>query len=178
MSQERERALIQQAQRGDSAALASLIHEHYSFVFKYLVKISMDPKMAEDLAQDTMIRCMENIERYDGSSSFSSWLITIATRVFIDKTRRKKRENSWMKQEEIARRLRWNYENQQEDWTDLLDLMSRLPADQRIAILLKHYYGYTYDEIGTLLGIPAGTAKSRVSTGLTELRKEAGRHEK
>ncbi len=178
MSQERERALIQQAQKGDSAALASLIHDHYSFVFKYLVKISMDPKTAEDLAQDTMVRCMENIERYDGSSSFSSWLITIATRLFIDKTRRRKRESNWMKQQESARRLRWHYENQQEDWSDLMELLSRLPADQRIAILLKHYYGYTYDEIGVLLSIPPGTAKSRVSCGLSELRKEVGRHDK
>ncbi|WP_410772289.1 RNA polymerase sigma factor SigY [Fontibacillus sp. BL9] len=177
MSQEREQVLVQQAQKGDSAALASLMHEHYSFVYKYLVKITMDPKAAEDLAQDTMVRCMEKIDRYDGSSSFSSWLITIGTRLFIDKTRRKKREKSWMQQEESARKLRWHYENQQESWTDLLEQLFRLPTDQRIAILLKHYYGYTYDEIGSMLNIPSGTAKSRVSCGLSELRKEVGRHE-
>lgn len=177
MSQEREQLLIRQAQQGDSAALASLMHEHYSFVFKYLLKISMDPKMAEDLAQDTMVRCIERIDRYDGSSAFSSWLITIATRLFIDKTRRKKRERSWIKQEEGARRLRWHYEHHQESWSDLLEQLSRLPTDQRIAILLKHYYGYTYDEIGSMLKIPPGTVKSRVSCGLSELRKEARLYE-
>lgn len=172
-----EQQLVRQAQQGDSAALASLLHQNYTFVFKYSLKITMDPKAAEDLAQDTMVRCMEHIQKYDGSSAFSSWLITIATRLFIDKTRRRKRERQWLKREESSRKLKWHYENNREEWTDLLEQMSRLPAEQRIAILLKHYYGYTYDEIGAMLNIPSGTVKSRVFGGLGELRKEEGRYE-
>lgn len=86
---------IKLAQQGDASALALLLREHYSFLYKYLIKVTMDPLLAEELAQDTMVRCMEKIRSYDGSSSFSSWLITIATRLYIDRKRRWKREAEW-----------------------------------------------------------------------------------
>ncbi|MEK4512719.1 RNA polymerase sigma factor SigY [Paenibacillus anaericanus] len=175
MPQERE--WIKKAKKGDVAALALLIQKHYSFVFKYLVKVTMDPRAAEDLTQDTMLKCMENITRYDGSSAFSSWLITIGTRLFIDKKRRRKREQQWLLKEGNTRLLRWQFESNQEEWPELLELLSKLSVDQRIAVLLKHYYGYAYDEIGEMLNIPAGTVKSRVAYGLRELRKELDQHE-
>lgn len=175
MPQERE--WIRQAKQGDATALASLIQHHYSYVYKYLVKVTMEPKMAEDLTQDTMLKCIENIQRYDGTSAFSSWLMTIGTRLFIDVTRRRKRERQWLVQDGAANRLKWHFEANQEEWSDLLELLSRLSPEHRIAILLKHYYGYSYDEIGEMLNIPAGTVKSRVAYGLRELRKELNPHE-
>lgn len=170
--------LIRQAQQGDAAAMAMLFKQHYSFLYKYLLKVTMDPMVAEDITQDTIVRCMENMNRYDGTSSFSSWMITIATRLFIDRARRKKREKKWLGQETVqsARRMRWQMERRGEDWSDMLDGLSRLSEDHRIAILLKHYYGYTYEEIGTLLGIPEGTVKSRTAYGIKQLRKEMGEH--
>lgn len=54
----------------------------------------------------------------------------------------------------------------------MLDSLSRLPSAQRVAVLLKHYYGYSYDEIGEIMRVPSGTVKSRVSLGLNQLRKE------
>ncbi|KZS45395.1 RNA polymerase sigma factor SigY [Paenibacillus glucanolyticus] len=171
-----EEDLIRQAQRGDAAAMAQLFKQHYSFLYKYLLKVTMDPMIAEDTAQDTIVRCMENMARYNGTSSFSSWMITIATRLFIDQARRKKREKKWLEQEGVqaARRMRWQMERRGEEWTDMLDGLSRLSEDHRIAILLKHYYGYSYDQIGSMLGIPEGTAKSRTAYGIKQLRKEMG----
>ncbi|SDG47675.1 RNA polymerase, sigma subunit, SigY [Fontibacillus panacisegetis] len=171
MQQEKER--IKQAKQGDANALALLIQHHYSYVYKYLVKVTMDPKAAEDLTQDTMMKCMENIHRYDGTSAFSSWLMTIATRLFIDLTRRRKRERQWLVQDGGLNRLKWHFEANHEEWSDFLELMFRLSPEHRIAILLKHYYGYSYDEIGSMLNIPAGTIKSRVAYGIRELRKGA-----
>lgn len=84
------------------------------FLFKYLIKVTMDPLLAEDLVQDTMVRCMEKINTYNGTSSFSSWLITIATRIFIDRKRRWKREAEWKQreqQEQGIRSIRWRFES-------------------------------------------------------------------
>lgn len=61
---------------------------------KYLIKITLHPQLAEDIAQDTMVKCIEKISLYNGSSKFSSWLITIATNLFIDQTRKQKREQN------------------------------------------------------------------------------------
>lgn len=166
---------IRRAQQGDASALSLLLREHYTYLFKYLIKVTMDPLLAEDLVQDTMVRCMEKINTYNGTSSFSSWLITIATRIFIDRKRRFKREMAWKKreqQEQGVRSIRWRFESRGEEWSTVLDSLSRLPSTQRVAVLLKHYYGYSYDEIGAIMQIPSGTVKSRVSNGLSQLRKE------
>ncbi|QOS81085.1 RNA polymerase sigma factor SigY [Paenibacillus sp. JNUCC31] len=170
---------VQRAIQGDDAALAELLQRHYVFVYKYLVKVTMDPNVAEETVQDTMIRCMENIHRYDGSSAFSSWMITIATRIYIDKTRRRRREQIWLEsiRNQAVRKLRWQFDIRNEEWTDVMDAMTRLTPEHRIAVLLKHYYGYGYDEIGEMLGIPSGTAKSRTAYGLRQLRKELDEHE-
>ncbi|MNR18005.1 RNA polymerase sigma factor SigY [compost metagenome] len=170
--------LIKRAQQGDASALAELLREHYTFLFKYLIKATMDPSLAEELAQDTMVRCMEKIGTYNGSSSFSSWLITIATRLYIDRKRRWKREAQWFRQEQGAAAIRWRFESRNMEWSEVLDALSRLPLPQRVAVLLKHYYGYSYEEIGVIVETAAGTVKSRVSAGLHQLRKELKEDEK
>lgn len=162
---------IRLAQQGDRSALALLLQEHYTFLYKYLIKATMNPSLAEELAQDTMVRCMEKIGSYNGTSSFSSWLITIATRLYIDRKRRWKREKEWL-QEQNVHSIRWRFESRNMEWSEVLDALSRLSSPQRVAVLLKHYYGYSYDEIGVILQIPSGTVKSRVAAGLGQLRKE------
>ncbi|WP_410512341.1 RNA polymerase sigma factor SigY [Paenibacillus sp. BR2-3] len=170
--------IIRQAQQGNASALAQLLQDHYTFLYKYLLKVTLDPALAEDVCQDTMVRCMEKISAYNGSSSFSSWLVTIATRLYFDRMRRRKREHEWNRsQEQGIRSIRWQFESRNEEWSDVLDALSRLPSSQRVAVLLKHYYGYGYEEIGSMLLIPEGTAKSRVAYGLRQLRKELGEDE-
>ncbi|MGF7048351.1 RNA polymerase sigma-70 factor (ECF subfamily) [Paenibacillus sp. DS2015] len=163
---------VELAQQGDANVLAELIHEHYSFLYRYLVKVTMDPMMAEDLTQDTILRCIEKIRLYDGSSSFSSWLMTIGTRIYIDQVRRKKREKNWLFKEQGIRRIRWQFESRNEEWSDVLESLARLSTEHRVSVLLKHYYGYTYEEIGEMLAIPSGTVKSRVAKGVRQLREE------
>lgn len=53
-----------------------------------------------------------------------------------------------------------------------MDGLAGLSEEHRIAILLKHYYGYSYEEIGGMLGIPEGTVKSRTAYGIKQLWKE------
>lgn len=80
----------------------------------------------------------------------------------------------WLEDEQLrsVRQLRWQMERHGEAWSELLDGLARLSEEHRIAILLKHYYGYSYEEIGSMLGIPVGTVKSRTAYGIKQLRKE------
>jgi RNA polymerase sigma-70 factor, ECF subfamily len=167
-----EKDLIRKAKKGDTLALSKLIQQNYSFLVKYLMKVTLHPQIAEDLSQETMMKCIEKIQLYNGESKFSSWLITIATNLFIDQQRRKKREKKWLEQEQALRKLKWNAANMNEEWTDVLDVLAQIDEEIRMPIVLKHYYGYTYEEIGKMMGIAEGTVKSRVSNGLKSIRKE------
>ncbi|WP_102271944.1 RNA polymerase sigma factor SigY [Cytobacillus massiliigabonensis] len=167
-----EEELIKSAKSGDKRAFAMLFHHNYSFLVKYLLKVTMNPDTAEELAQETMARCVEKIHLYQGKSKFSSWLISIATNLYIDQQRKKKREKDWQQQEEIYRKLKWQIESRNEEWTDALSALGKLADDVRIPIILKHYYGYSYDEIGELMKLSSGTIKSRVHNGILAVRKE------
>ncbi|GIP29985.1 RNA polymerase sigma factor SigY [Paenibacillus sp. J23TS9] len=173
-----EQKQIKCAQRGDSQAMAQLLQSHYSFLMKYLIKMTMNPALAEDIAQETMLRCIEKIKLYNGKSKFSSWLITLATRIYIDQMRRKQVEKQWKDQEQALRQTEWQLKHQLEAWTDAVQALSRLSYEWRLPILLKHYYGYTQDEIAEIMDIPPGTVKSRIYHGLQQLRKELTTDEK
>ncbi|WYP26734.1 RNA polymerase sigma factor SigY [Alkalihalobacillus sp. FSL W8-0930] len=172
-----EKDLIQKAKKGDSLALSTLLQQNYSFLLKYLIKVTLHPQMAEDLTQETMMKSVEKIHLYNGDSKFSSWLITIASNLFIDLKRRKKRERQWLEQEQALRQMKWNVANRNDEWEDVLDVLAELSVEIRMPIVLKHYYGYSYEEIGKMMGIAEGTVKSRVSNGLKRVRKELDRLE-
>ncbi|WP_256761243.1 RNA polymerase sigma factor SigY [Cohnella sp. WQ 127256] len=159
--------------RLSQAELASLLREHYGLVFHYLLKVTMDRSLAEDMTQETMIRAIEKIDRYDGSSKFSSWLITIGTRLFLDAVRKRKREQKRTLQEEARlSSLQWETEARGTRWTELLDSLEKLSNEERMPLVLKHYYGYTYEEIGEMMSLPPGTVKSRVYYSIRKIREE------
>ncbi|MEO3945014.1 RNA polymerase sigma factor SigY [Gorillibacterium sp. CAU 1737] len=177
-----ERQLMERAQGGDMDALAELLQEHYRFLYHYLLKITLNPDKAQDFTQDTLLRSVEKIHTFDGRSKFSTWLITIATRLVIDADRKRKREWRFLQrqakeQEDSSRLLRWRLESQGAEWTDVLEGLSTLKEEQRFAVVLRHYYGYSQQEIAAITGVPEGTVKSRVHLGLKSLRKELTTHD-
>lgn len=176
--QDEEAELIEQAKRGDKTALSLLLQRHYTFLVRYLIKVTLQPMLAEDLAQETMLRCMEKIKLYNGQSKFSSWLLTIGTRLYIDSIRKKKRELRLMEKEQAMRRLKWQTEHTGSEWPEALEALGSLAEGVRMPIILKHYYGYSYEEIARIMEIPEGTVKSRVHNGLEVLRKELTKHER
>jgi len=176
-----EARLAERARSGDLSALAELVKANYSFLYSYLLKITLNPDQAADFTQDTLLRAVEKIRQYDGKAKFSTWLIAVATRIVIDSQRRKGTERKLLREkvreEESGRLLRWKLESSGAEWLDVLDALSLMPPEMRLAVVLKHYYGCTQQEIAALADIPEGTVKSRVHLGLKWLRKELTEHE-
>ncbi|WP_240620373.1 RNA polymerase sigma factor SigY [Peribacillus acanthi] len=173
-----EKDLIASARKGDQMAFAMLFQQNYPILVKYLIKVTFSPETAEDLAQETMAKAIEKLASYNGKSKFLTWLITIATNLYIDQTRKKKREQNWKLSEQHLRKMKWSFESRNEDWNDCIDALGKLSDEIRIPIILKHYYGYSYEEISTIMKIAEGTVKSRIHNGILTVRKELKLDEK
>ena len=178
--------LIAAAQRGDDKALAQLLHRHYPFVYKYLLKITLSPDLAEEIAQETMLRCIEKIGTYRDKSKFTSWLATIAGRLYADHLRKERRERRWLLRQSAERDAELRAERQAEwrsklsgsPWKETLRALARLAPEARIAVVMKYYYGYSIAEIAEMTGVPEGTAKSRIHHAIRKLREELSEDER
>lgn len=85
-----EKALIKRCQRGDRQAFDELIRLYYDYVSGFLRKATENETLCKDLTQETFLKMIRSIERFDpgGSASFGTWLITIARNCYIDQLRR------------------------------------------------------------------------------------------
>lgn len=167
-----ETKLIKQAVRGDSRALSELLRHNYTFLYQYVLKVTMNKSRAEDITQETMLKAIEKIATFKNKAKFSTWLITIASRLVVDRVRRNELEKHWLQQEQSLHSIRYDTLQQGDEWPEALQALGRLSSDIRIPVLLKYYYGYAQEEISSMLDIPVGTVKSRLHNGLKQLRKE------
>lgn len=70
------------------------------------------------------------------------------------------------------RKLKWQSAVAGDEWPEILELLGTLSVEMRTAIILKHYYGYSLEEIAEMADVPIGTVKSRIHSGLRIMRKE------
>lgn len=85
-----DKTLIKRCQRGDRQAFDELIRLYYDYVSGFLLKAAKNETLAEDLTQETFLKMIQNIEKFDpgGSAGFGTWLITVAKNCYIDHLRR------------------------------------------------------------------------------------------
>lgn len=176
-SDENERALVDDARRGSAQALATLLQANYAVVYRYLVKLTMDPRAAEDAVQDAMERAIRNFHTFDpGKAKFSTWLIAVARNRWLDEIRKNKRirplEDSGFERVKAPDAYAEIIESD-----GLLKALNRLDPKTRTPVTMSYVLGYSYEEIAGYLQIPLGTVKSRISNAMKQLRKELAIHE-
>lgn len=170
--------LIEDAIKGNRHSLANLLYENYEMVFRYLIKFTLNKTLAEDLVQETMVRAIEKFEIFNPEKAkFSTWLIAIAQNIYLDGFRKRKREKAYIDEELQLEDLYDLQTEHDEDWDRILDSLSRLPEESRIPLVMKHYHGYSLEEISKIMSIPLGTVKSRIHNAIKAVRKELEQHE-
>lgn len=168
-----EEHLIDEARSGNRQSLARLLYDNYEMVFRYLVKFTMDRNIAEELVQETMIRAIERFEMYEpGKAKFSTWLIAVARNIYLDSIRKRKREQKYLHEELQLEDLYDLPVEHDEELERVLDALARLPDNSRFPLLLRHYHGYSLEEIAHIMSIPSGTVKSRIHNAIKAVRKE------
>ncbi len=166
-----EEKLIKLAQKGDKTALGKLLQSNYSILKGYLLKMTMNEALTEDIVQETMVKAIMNIKKYKPKGKFSTWLITIATNYYRDKLRKDKRlvlEDDYSLYES-ANDLEQSVMNKM-DIEKINRILHKLPEEKRMVFVLKHYYGYDYKEISEIVKCPIGTVRSRLHYCIKEIK--------
>lgn len=167
-----ELELIQKAIKGNKSALNTLLTENLVILKGYVIKMTGDVTLAQDIVQDTMLKAVLNINRFEPKAKFSTWLIKISTNVYRDYLRKNKPseliedtlEDRNPGVEEIALS---NYE-----YKEIVHIIHRLPQEKKSVFILKHYYGYKYEEIAEIVNCPVGTVRSRLHNAVKFIAEE------
>ena len=172
-----ELELINKAKNGNKSALNSLLKDNFNVLKGYTVKMVGDPHLAQDIIQDTMLKAVLNINKFEPRAKFSTWLIKIATNVYRDYLRKNKsfeliEENLFHKGKQVEEIVIANYE-----YREIMKIILKLPYEKRAVFILKHYYGYKYEEISEIINCPLGTVRSRLHNAVKYIIKEIERKE-
>lgn len=176
--------LIKACQAGDEKAVEQLIHLYAASVHGLIYSIIGHREDVEDLAQETFLRMLTAIDRYQFRASFRSWLFRIAINLCRDQIRRKRVRSiiSHYQSAEGEPVLKDQSQNplgivEQRDQADfLMKAINRLPHTLRIVLVLRDIQEMSYDEIASTLSWRMGTVKSRLFRARKELAKTLHPH--
>jgi RNA polymerase sigma factor (sigma-70 family) len=172
-----DEALVALAARSEQSALAELYDRYGRPAYGLAVRVLRDDALAEDAVQDAFLALWRGAARFvPERGKASTWIFTLVHRRAVDLVRREERrradtieqapEHGGGSVEEDAL-LRFQRERVQ-------DALKQLPDQQREAIELAYYGGFTQSELAERLGQPLGTIKSRMFMGLARLRELLG----
>jgi RNA polymerase sigma-70 factor (ECF subfamily) len=172
------RAIARGLSRRDPDLLDRLIEQYQHRLLRYLVYLSGNRELAEDLFQETWIRVLERGHQYDGRHEFSTWLYAVARNLTIDYLRKKNPVSldALMEDEDHAplepadtRPMAWDVVLQHEQAELISAALVSIPAEYRETVVLRFQEGLALDEIAMVTGAPVGTVKSRLYRGLNLL---------
>jgi len=161
-----ERALVRSAQNGSSAAFDELFQLHWSRAHRAAYLVVHDAAAAEDIAQESFLAAIRNLDRFDRRRPFGPWLHRIVVNRAIDHARAR----AFRGETELATDVAVATPDAGVPDAKLLAAIARLPPEQRAVIVLRHLLEYTPGEIATMLELPRGTVNSRLRRGLDALR--------
>jgi RNA polymerase sigma factor (sigma-70 family) len=161
---------------GDERAAVTFVRRYQKRVFGLAVGLLNDPGVAEDVAQEALLRAWRHAPVFDARrGTVTSWVLTITRNLAIDAIRQR-RALATDPDDLVALGLA-SGGRPVEDLAvasqlspNLRGALHALPVEQRRATLLAALYGRTAEEISTSESIPLGTAKTRIRTGLQKLR--------
>lgn len=172
----RERELIREAKAGDGAAVEALIRAHQEAVYAFVLRMSGQPHVAEDIVQEAFVRVLRNLDRFDPRFRFSTWLFTIARRLYVNAIQKHKpaydtdtvnlRAGQGAQPHGISAR-----HETMDNVRELLDTaLEELNEQQREIVLLFHQQHWQITEIAEHLDMPEGTVKSHLHRARKRMR--------
>ena len=162
--------LVRRARSGEGSAWDDLVRQHQDSVFRLAYLLLGDPDEAEDVAQETFIRTLQHLDRFDESLPLRPWLLRIASN--LSRNRKRAVGRYWNALQRLGRReIEAGRGLDRDDAQLLWQAIRRLKhADQQV-IYLRYFLEVPEAEMASILEVPRGTVKSRLHRGLNRLRK-------
>ncbi len=177
--------LISEYREGDERAFRLLVERYLKPVYNFCLRFAADPADAEDIAQETFVKVWKKFGSYRGQYSFRSWVFSIAKNTAIDWLR-KKRPEAFSRFEDAEGRnplieslaapgpLPDEAAAAADEARRMAGAVSRLSADHRAVLSLRHDGGCTFEEIGRVQSKPLNTVKSQYRRAVRALRRLLG----
>lgn len=164
-----ERELVSLARNGDERGFAGLVRLHQRRAYIVARSIVMTHEDAEDAVQEGFLRAHQALDRFDPAQAFGAWLNRIVANAALDLARRRKVRNA----EEISESIPATFRDPAEsgELRERLEAaLAQLPDRARAVIVMHDIEGFTHAEIGEMLSIPGGTARSDLHHARQKLR--------
>jgi RNA polymerase sigma-70 factor (ECF subfamily) len=173
------RWLVERAQAGDRAALEELYLVHFDRIYSYLHLSVRNRQDAEDLTNQTFVKMLESIDRFEWRKApFSAWLFRIAHNLAMDHFRAGRR---WQPEESppeppgAMERSAEEAAFQSLGRRSMLEMIEELSPDQQQVLTLKFVFGFVNAEVATILGKTEGAVKSLQHRALESLQRQYAR---
>jgi RNA polymerase sigma-70 factor (ECF subfamily) len=169
-----DEAIVALVARSDESALAELYDRFGRVAYGLALRIVRDEKLAEDAVQEGFLAAWRNADRFmPERAKASTWLLTLVHRRAVDLVRRENRRRADALTEGVEPVSAGSVED--DAWLRfererVQAALRKLPDQQREALELAYYGGFSQSELAERLGLPVGTIKSRMFTGLARLR--------
>ena len=166
-----ESSLIRQARRGSADAIEALVRRDWESAHRAAYLIVHDAQAAEDIAQEAMLAAVRSIDGFDRRRPFRPWLHRIVVNRSLDwlRARARRPEVSVEVAGEVERAASAPPEALSDD---LMRALAALDPDERALIVMRHLLGYRSPELARMLGLPAGTVRTRLARALTRVRNQ------
>jgi RNA polymerase sigma-70 factor (ECF subfamily) len=172
-----ETRIIRAVQQGQTQEFAHLVRAYQGRIFHLAHRLTNGAAEAEDLVQEAFLKAFEAIGGFDHERRFFPWLFTIALNVV--RNHLKKKVPQPVADPETLAALQQDHSQggpvtgliEHQDQQFLEAALTRLPPDQREAIIMRYYLDMTFEELAEALGVTVGAAKMRVKRGLENLRR-------
>jgi RNA polymerase sigma-70 factor (ECF subfamily) len=135
----------------------------------FAISLTNDFTRADDLVQDTLLRALANIDRFERGTNLNAWLFTILRNLFHSEYRKRKREVEDADGSYAARLTVQPEQGARLDLEDFRTALMQLPLDQREALILVGAEGMSYEDAAAVCHVAVGTIKSRVNRARTRL---------
>jgi RNA polymerase sigma-70 factor (ECF subfamily) len=170
-----EKVWLAQSRKGDHAAFAALVRAHQEMIHSLTFRLTGSVADCKDLAQETFIRAHQQLDSYQGTAKFSSWLYRIAVNACLDWRRREGRRaqlhTDWGQASVTEPAAADSGAADDELSRQVQAALMKLPDKQRAAIVLTVYAGHNHAEAGKILGCSETTVSWRIFAARRKLKK-------